>query len=65
MNSLYNLNNDPMEKANLAKKEPAKAKAMLKRLKEYVTTMSTFAYPPKDQSGDPSYFDGVWNSGWC
>ena len=63
--ALYDLYNDPMEKVNLAEKEPEKAAAMLKRLMEYHINVSTVTYPPADERGDPRHLDGVWNSGWC
>ena len=63
--ALFNLNNDPLEKENLAETETQLAAAMLDRLKQYLENLSDVTYPPQDNSGKPSNFDGVWSSGWC
>ncbi len=56
---VYNLNNDPMEKQDLAMTNPEKAKSLIKHLDCYLTAVDAqLALPNPDYDPDPNKFSG-------
>ena len=62
---LFNLDNDPEEKFNLAKKEPKTVIKLKNVIKLYVEGVKMAFQPNAPNLGYPRYHQGVLESGWC
>lgn len=64
-NWLSDLEDDPNETTNLVEVRPDVAEAMEELLRAQLATLVPADVPPDDDAGNPEYWDGVWEPGWC
>jgi len=62
---LFDLDNDPTEKENLALARPNITTYLEQVLDNYRAGMVPPDVANKTQKGNPNNFNGIWSSGWC
>ncbi|KAL5008189.1 hypothetical protein ScPMuIL_013770 [Solemya velum] len=62
---LFNLQDDPEERVNLANDRPDLVRQLQRRLDKYRKSMVRSFDPPDDHSGLPRHFNDIWSPGWC
>ena len=62
---LFNLEEDPEERKNIAKDNPDIIKKLRNRVVEHFFNLQPHFVPEDDQAGNPVNWGGFWSPGWC
>jgi len=62
---LFNLEEDPEERKNIANDNPDMVKKLRNRVVEHFFNLQPHFVPEDDQAGNPVNWGGFWSPGWC